>query len=156
MYILSTDVFFSWGPTEEEINQALTDVFPAWAIFEQPVSWKPEPAKVGEIIREASLFEETFALNPAVTLVTLGVSLDWQLPPDSDLYSRAIATGRRLEHLWHEWAHPDNEYIRVRHPNLANDGATYALYIFFNQDLEKLQLWCDTYQKLFGASPRHR
>ncbi|PWH12052.1 MAG: hypothetical protein DDG60_15140, partial [Anaerolineae bacterium] len=123
-----------------------------WAIFEQPVSWKPEPAKVGEIIREASLFEETFALNPAVTLVTLGVSLDWQLPPDSDLYSRAIATGDRLHSLWFEWTDSENETLRANHSNIAN-AATYALYAFLGYDEEKLTLWRNAYSSLFGEDP---
>lgn len=156
LYVLSTDVFFSWGPKDEEITQALAADFPEWADFEQTIEGGTQPSTIGYLIEVASLWQETFALNPAVTLVTLGVSLDWQLPPDGDLYSRAIATGERLHSLWFEWTNPENGHIRARHPELANDGATYALYTFFNQDIEKLQVWCDTYQQLFGDSPLHR
>ncbi|RME57265.1 hypothetical protein D6779_09010 [Candidatus Parcubacteria bacterium] len=150
LYVLSTDIFFSWGPKDEEITQALAADFPEWANFEQTLPDMSHPLKIGEVMVAASLGQETFALNPTVTLVTMGVSLDWQLPPDGDLYSRAIATGKRLEHLWHEWTHPDNENIRVRYPNLANDGATYALYAFFDYDREKLQVWAAEYDVLFG------
>ena len=151
LYILSNDEFFALGPKEEELNRALENNFPEWANYEQNVRWDSEPAKLGEIVREAS-FQEQFALNPAVTLVTLGESLDWQLPSDSDLFLQSMTIGERLNYLWFEWANPENENIRVQNPEVSN-GATYALYVFFDHDKDRLQAWQDTYYRLFGEYP---
>jgi len=87
LYILSNKEFYAFGPDDDELDQALADHYPEWANFTQSVQWSSEPAKVGEIVSEAS-FDEKFALNPAVTLTTLGTSLDWQIPPDGDLFAQ--------------------------------------------------------------------
>jgi len=150
LYVLSDDVFFAFGPASEEIDQALADNYPEWANYEQNVSWDTEPAKLGEIVREAS-FQEKFALNSEVTLVTLGESLHWQLPSDSDLFLQSLTIGERLVRLWDEYSHPDNESIRSSYPEVTN-GATYALYAFFNYDKERLKAWCDAYHMLFETS----
>lgn len=153
LYVLGTGVFFSLGPSDNEIDRALKNTFPAWAAFQQRILGYSELASVGEIIEAASLGQEKFSLNPAVTLITLGLKLDWQLPPDGDLYSQSLIVGEQLHHNWFQWNNPDNEQLRLRYPNLADDGATYALYEFFDHDIEKLQNWCNTYQALFAGSP---
>ncbi|MBI5840647.1 MAG: M23 family metallopeptidase, partial [Chloroflexi bacterium] len=56
---------------------------------------------------------------------------------------------KRLNHLVFEWTNPENEDIRTRYPEVSN-GATYALYVFFDYDQGKLQAWHDAYVKLFG------
>lgn len=151
VYVLSDDVFFAYGPSAEELDQVLTANYPEWANYEQNVSWYPEPVTVGKIVREAS-FQERFALNPAVTLVTLGESLNWQLPANTDLFLQSLSIGERLHHLWFEWTNPENEQIRAQFPEVTN-AATYALYVFFGYDLENLRAWCMSYQELFGTAP---
>ncbi len=153
LYVLSDDVIFAWGSSKEDLNQALASIFPKWADFRQEVSWTPKRVTAGKVMVEAS-FQEQFALNPAVTLVTVGVSLNWKLPSDGNLYWPARNTGKRLVRLWYEYNHPENDAIRAYYPEVAN-AATYALYVFFGYDEEKLQTWCDTYQTLFRASPLH-
>ena len=140
--------------TEDELNQALANNFPEWANYEQNVRWSSEPAKLGEIVLNAS-FQEQFALNPAVTLITLGESMNWQLPSNSDLFFQSLDISERLNKLVFEWTNPENEAIRAHYPEVSN-GATYALYVFFNYDIERLQTWCNTYQQLFGTSSSHR
>ncbi|MBI5842770.1 MAG: hypothetical protein HZB19_21980, partial [Chloroflexi bacterium] len=54
LYVLSSDEIFAWGVTEEELNQALTNNFPEWANYEQNVRWDTKPAKLGEIVLNAS------------------------------------------------------------------------------------------------------
>jgi hypothetical protein len=149
--VLDDQVFVALGPSGEELDQALADNYPEWANYKQNVSWYPEPVTVGKIVREAS-FQEKFALNPEVTLVTLGESLSWQLPSDGDLFLQSLAIGERLNYLWYEWINPENEQIRAQFPEVTN-GANYALYAFFNYDEEKLQTWHVTYQNLFGKDP---
>jgi hypothetical protein len=151
LYVLSDDVFFALGPSGEELNQALANSYSEWANYRQNVSWYPEPVTVGKIVREAS-FQERFALNSAITLVTLGESLNWQIPSNSDLFSESLTVGERLHHLWFEWTNPENKQIRAQFSEVAN-AATYALYVYFGYDRAKLQTWCMTYQRLFGTSP---
>jgi hypothetical protein len=105
----------------------------------------------GVVVAEAS-FQERFALNPAVTLVTVGVNLDWKLFIDGNLYWPSRSTGERLVHLWFEYSAPEHAALRADYPEVAN-AATYALYVFFDRDQAKLQVWCNTYQKLFKTSP---
>ena len=154
LYVLSSNEIFAWGVTEDELNQALANNFPEWANYEQNVRWSSEPAKLGEIVLNAS-FQEQFALNPAVTLITLGESMNWQLPSNSDLFFQSLDISERLNKLVFEWTNPENEAIRAHYPEVSN-GATYALYVFFNYDIERLQTWCNTYQQLFGTSSSHR
>jgi len=142
-------MFFSFGPSGEELDQTLMDNYPDWANYEQNVSWYSEPVKMSKIVREAS-FQEKFSLNSAVTLVTLGESRNWQLPSGSDLFSETLAIGEKLHHLWFEWTNPENEQIRVQFPKVTN-AATYALYVFFDHDVARLQTWCNTYEQLFGS-----
>jgi hypothetical protein len=151
LYVLSDEVFFALGPSEEELDQALANNYPEWANYEQNVRWKTESAKLGEIVREAS-FQEKFVLNSEVTLVTLGESLNWQIPANTDLFLRSLDISERLNHLWFEWTNPENVQIRARYPEITN-AATYAVYIFFGQDESQLQTWCNTYQRLFETPP---
>jgi len=54
-----------------------------------------------------------------------------------------------------EWIKPENEQVRAQHPQISN-GATYALYVFFEGNEDRLQTWCNTYRQLFGESSLHR
>ena len=146
---LDDQVFFALGPSGEELDQALANNYPEWANYQQNVSWYSEPVKVGKVVREAS-FQEEFALNSGVTLVTLGESLDWQLPSTTDVFSESLVVGETLTNLWSEWINPENEQIRAQYPEVSN-GATYALYAFFDFDTVRLQAWQDSYQRLFGS-----
>jgi len=148
LYALSDDVFFSYGPSEEELDQALRDIYPDWANYDQDVSWYSEPVRMSKVVREAS-FQERFSLNSTITLVTLGESWNWRLPSDSDLFSESLAIGEELHHLWFKWTNPGNEDIRAQFSEVAN-AATYAIYAFFDYDLEKLEAWQQEYDKLFG------
>ncbi len=154
LILLDKDVLYANGPSSKEIQQALAGTFPEWAAFTQAFERgeKTYVYDIGKVMRTASL-AETFSLNPAITLVTLGVSLDWQLPPDGDLYSRAYAIGERLDHLYWEYAF-NNDRIQSQYPEVAN-GATYALYLYFDRDQEVLRIWCETYYALFSQLPFH-
>lgn len=151
LYVLSEKEFFAFGPSEAKLDEVLVGNYPDWSSFEQNVSWYSEPVKVGKII-EAASFREQYSFNPAVTLVTLGESLGWQIPADGDLYTRALETSEALIRPALERIKPDNEQLPAQYPQIAN-GATYALHIFFEGDVGRLQAWCNTYQWMFGTSP---
>ena len=115
------------------------------------VSWSTQPETLGEIINSASL--DTYLnlqINSGVILVTLGETLGWQLPTNTDLYLKATEISTVLNRPDLDWDNPYNESLRSQFPQVAN-GGTYALYIYFNYDHDQLQSWCNTYQQMFGV-----
>jgi len=76
------------------------------------------------------------------------MDLDWQLPIDGDLYGRARQIGKTLYDFYGEYY--TEEQVRAAFPDIAN-AATYALYIFFGGDLNRVMDWCQTYQAFFGS-----
>jgi hypothetical protein len=102
------------------------------------------------------IFHETSAspewgtgVNPAIVLVTYGVEHDWGLPANGDLISEVERIRGVLYQHNLEWTL--DEVDKSQYP-VAN-GATYALYRYFNSDLSKLESWCRTYVRVYGASP---
>jgi len=153
LYLLSDQEFRDLRTHEGILDQALAAHYPEWANYTQSVPWSTQPVKLGEIIVSASYDEEAnLQINPAVTLVTLGDSLDWQLPSNTDLYLKSQEISTELNRLSFDWEDPQNENLRSQYPEVTNSG-TYALYIFFNSRLDRLQRWCSTYQQLFGTPP---
>ena len=158
LYILHNDVFNHRGPDGKELDMALFRMYSQWASFSQILGWYEEPLSAGRIIEEASSKEPDLQVNSAVTLVTVGMLLNWQLLPDADLFSQARAVSERLDDLYWEyfnWKHFDDNQDKEtqRHYQDAGNAATYAIYAFFEYDREVLSEWCETYQNLFGQSP---
>ena len=152
-YVLSDLKFRDLWSHVKEMDQALAKYYPDWALYEQIVSWDAEPVKLSEIINSASLNNElNLQVNSTVVLVTLGTSMDWQLPANNDLYLESREISLKLNDLAMEWERPGNENIHAQFPEVAN-AVTYALYLFHDKELERLRDWCHTYMRLFGASP---
>lgn len=153
LYILSDKEFFDLWSHKREIDQALANTYPEWASYTQKVSWDTQPAKISEIVNSASLDEElNIQVNSMVALVVLGMSLDWKLPTNIDLYLKSKEINQNLSHLTFEWDGLGNELVHTRFPEVSN-SATYALYVFFNYDKQKLKEFCNTYQRLFRTTP---
>jgi hypothetical protein len=142
LFILHNDVLFYSLVDEEILDKALLNNYLEWSSFRQKLDWRDEPVSAGIIIDDAS-FAETFQLNPAVTLVTVGLHLDWELPPDNDLFTISRSTGEKLD---------DQTKIKTKYPEVGN-AATYSIYAFFEYDQAILEDWCKTYVKLFDESP---
>ncbi len=122
---------------------------PAWADFRQEV--RGEVRSAGVIFHEiAAGAEWGTGVNPAVILVTYGVAYDWALPPGGDLASQVDAIREALYQADLAWSL--GRVDRTRYPQIAN-GPTYALYHYFNADLQKLEAWCRTYVEVYGAPP---
>jgi hypothetical protein len=152
-FVISDKEFFDLWSHEKEIDQALANNFPEWASYTQKVSWDTKPVEISEIVNSASLDEElNVQVNSRVALVVLGMSLEWNIPKEIDLYVRSKEINLKLSHLTLEWDKPGNESIQARFPEISN-SATYALYVFFNYDKEKLKQFCNTYQRLFRTTP---
>lgn len=151
LYLLSDQEFRDLRTHQGILNQALAIHYPEWANYTQMVPSSTQPVNLGEIMVAVSLDEEAnLQINAAVTLVTLGDSLDWQLPSNTDLYLKSQEISTELNRLSLDWDNPYNESLRSQYPEVANSG-TYALYIFFDSRLDRLQRWCNTYQQLFGT-----
>jgi hypothetical protein len=152
-FVISDKEFFELRTHNKEIDLALANHYPEWARYTQNVSWDTEPVKISEIVNSASIDEErNVQVNSKVTLVVLGMSLEWNIPKNIDLYSTSEEINLNLSHLTLEWDKPGNESVQARFPRISN-SATYALYVFFNYDKEKLKQFCDTYQRLFPMTP---
>jgi hypothetical protein len=153
LYLLSDQEFRDLRTTPGKLDQVLTNNYPEWANYTQMVPWSTQPVKLGEIIVSVSHDEESnLQINAAVTLVTLGDSLNWQLPSNTDIYLRSQEISTELNRLSFDWENPFDDSLRRQYPEVANSG-TYALYAFFDYNLDRLQSWCNTYQKLFGNLP---
>ncbi|WKZ49166.1 MAG: hypothetical protein QY306_07330 [Anaerolineales bacterium] len=95
---------------------------------------------------------QNIGVNPRALLVTTGVALDWQIPEDHDLKEDIIQTGVALTQSYREFRF--NEELQAKYPQVAN-AASYALYAFFDYDLEKLEVWQQEYDRMFGdVQPR--
>jgi hypothetical protein len=47
-----------------------------------------------------------------------------------------------------EYRHQED--VRDAYPQIGN-AATYALYRYFDEDLEKVEEWCKTFHGMFGV-----
>ncbi len=148
--ILQDDIFFHPGPGDEEIVSVIAEKFPEWSLFSQNLEWRKEPANIGQIIGDAS-FAEDFQINSSVTLVTVGIQLNWKIPDDGDLFSVARSTARKLDLLFWEFAFNQNE-IQKQFPQI-NNPATYAISAFFDHDQQNINNWHKSYLDLFGIDP---
>jgi len=153
LYLLSDQEFRDLRTTPGKLDQVLTINYPEWANYTQMVPSSTQPVNLGKIIVSVSHDEEAnLQINPAVTLVTLGDSLDWQLPSNTDLYLKSQEISIELNRLSFAWENPFDDSLRRQYPEIANSG-TYALYAYFSYNLDRLQTWCNTYQQLFGIPP---
>jgi len=151
LYLLSDQQFRDLRTTAGKLDQALVVHYPEWQNYTtQVIPWSTQPIKLGEIIVSVSHDEESnIQLNPAVTLVTLGESLNWHFPSNSDFYLEAQEISIELNRLSLDWDNPYNESLRSQYMQIANAGS-YALYVFFDYDLKKLEAWVQEYDKMFG------
>lgn len=105
------------------------------------------PVPLSVIIIDASIQKE-YQISPIVTLVTLGESLDWELPDDGDIETRAKNISKQLHDSFADWYLSESGEYQKEYPQIEN-AATYALYQFFQGDTKRLKSWCVSIQNLF-------
>ncbi len=138
------------------LQQALEQRAPAWAQYRVETVGNPVHPLRGSLAEY--IWDQAHApltlVNPRVLLVTAGVALDWQLPQDRPLPDAISEIGGQL---WeYDLAFRFDPQVRAQYPHVAN-AASYALYAFFEYDLEKLDVWQREYDTLFGhLQPRIR
>ena len=151
--VVSTDMFTAierGGPPL--LDQVLVEQNPAWADFQQYSHGELRSA--GIIIYETAFGppspELGLGVNPAVLLVTYGVDKNWELPANSDLESEVDNIRAILHQRQNYWT---LGIIDLDKYSMLANGATYALYYYFDGDLSKLEEWCRTYVRVFNKSP---
>jgi hypothetical protein len=148
--VLSQDLFTALEPGGPTVfDRILTEQNPAWADFLQYDHGEMRSA--GVIFHETAFGPELgTGINPAVLLVTYGVERNWELPTNGDLVSE-------VDHIRAVLREHESDLILGKvdlsqYPMVGN-GATYALYRYFNGDLSKLEDWCHTYVQVYQESP---
>jgi len=149
LYLLSTNLFGAMHPGgPSTFIRILIDKNPAWADFQQEDHGEMRAA--GYIFYESSFGPEMgMGANPAVVLVVYGVKNNWAPPVNGDLVSVVYQIRDSLYHDEAEWNFGDIDLSQ--YPPIAN-GATYALYRYFDGNEQKLESWCRTYEEVYGES----
>lgn len=128
------------------MQRALETHHPVWAQY----TWEDSDGKERNLAYYLwnKSRAQMIGVNPRVLLVTAGLALDWQIPSDKDLLDSIAEQGVTLTEHYREFKF--NEDLRELFPQVANDP-TYALYAFYNYDLNKLNNWVSEYDLLFGT-----
>jgi hypothetical protein len=90
---------------------------------------------------------QMIGVNPRILLVTAGVTLGWQIPNDHNVRDDIVKVGVALTQHYRDFRF--NEELRSAYPQIGN-AASYALYAFFDYDLERLSAWQQEYDRMFG------
>ncbi len=143
--LLDEDTFFSWGPTSNEIYQAIIALHPQWQDFSQFLY--SEQWDVGDVYQQAAFCGEGCGVNPAILGIALSMRLRWEIPHDGDLFLRATQAAEEFYHYY--LLYYLEESVREDYPHIGN-AATYSLYRFLGRDLAAVNEWCTTYQAMFG------
>jgi len=150
IYILSTKQFGALEPGgPNTFNRILIAQNPVWEDFRQKDH--------GEMRIAGVIFHETAwghtlgtGVNPAVLLITYGIERNWDLPAYGALVAKVDQIRGSLYQHELEWIL--GEVDQSQYPAIKN-GATYALFRYFNGSQEHLEIWCRTYVDVFGESP---
>ncbi|GEM_PF-1906744 len=147
-FVSGDELFYSYLVVNStNLDEILKNNFPDWKNFSQSIISSNTPVPLSVIIVDASI-QKKYQINPAVTLVTLGESLDWELPFDGDIETRAKNISIQLHDSFADWYLSESGEYQEKYPQIEN-AATYALYQFFQGDEEKLESWCLSIQNLF-------
>jgi hypothetical protein len=118
------------------LQEALDEYHPEWA----------QEDELAEYVWDSS-HTQNIGVNPRVLLVTAGVSLDWQVIEGNNLLEDISRAGVALTQHYREFRF--NEELQANYPQVAN-AESYALFVFFDYDLEKLNAWQQEYDQMFG------
>ncbi len=150
LIVVSNDYFVSSLSNEgvKQFEAALARAYPEWAalrIREGEQEWS-----LGTFLQIISGPGRRNAVSPEVLVVTVGMKYRWQIPQNRDLARVFIRTGVQMTEDYAAFLNQPE--IRQQHPQVGN-AATYALYRYFNGDMQKLQAWRQSYIRIFGIDP---
>ncbi len=144
----NSDVGWELGIWEaiDVMQQALEEYHPEWALYSYKDSSSEERNVAYYLWNHSNA--QFVIVNPRVLMVTAGITLDWQIPVDKDLGFAITEIGVALTQHYRDFRF--DESLQELYP-MVESPASYALYAYFNYDLEKLRLWMDEYDLMFGA-----
>jgi len=137
-----------------QVKSKLNDNYPEFSNFHQTVYYQQSDKTVEyddalTLINQASGWDPHY-LNPFIILVTVGERLNWEPPPNGDLYHLSKSVRDTL--LDHYRDYERNTDIRSQNPSI-NNAATYMIYAYFESDMEDMENWCKSYLYLIGQDP---
>ena len=153
IYVLSTDQFDALEPGgPNTFDRILISQNPAWEDFQQKIAvMDGERWTAGQIFDSFAWgYELGTGVNPAVILITYAVERDWALPAYGALVAKVDQIRASLYKYELEWGL--GKVDQSQFPPIAN-GATYALYRYFDGNNNRLETWCRTYLDVYGESP---
>ena len=153
IYILSPRQFDALSPGgPNTFDRILISQNPSWEGFLQEIKEMD-----GELWTAGQIFDSYGwgsrlgkGVNPAVLLITYGVERNWELPTYGALVAKVVQIRTLLNRYESEWFR--GEVDQSQYPAI-NNGASYALYRYYDGNQEKLEMWCRTYVDIFGESP---
>ncbi|NOR89914.1 MAG: hypothetical protein GQ524_06635 [Anaerolineales bacterium] len=104
----------------------------------------------GTIIDQYAFYPYGKGVSPAVIFVTYAVERNWELPAYGAMIAKVEQIRILLNNYETDWIL--NEVDRTKLPHLKN-GASFAIYMYFDGDKKILEKWCRTYLEIFGESP---
>ena len=151
LIVVSNDYFASSLSNEgvKQFEAALARAYPEWAalrIREGEQEWS-----LGTFLQIISGPGRRNAVSPEVLVVTVGMKYRWQIPQKGDLARVFIRTGVQMTEDYAAFLNQPE--IRHQHPQVGN-AATYALYRYFEGNIQKLREWHATFVWIFGYDPR--
>lgn len=150
IYILSPRQFGAMDPGgPNTFDSILISQNPSWEDYRQKDHGEMRTA--GVIFHEHA-WGPTMGtgVNPAVLLITYGIERNWELPAYGALVAKVVQIRTLLNRYEREWFR--GEVDQSQYPAIKN-GATYALFRYFDGNQESLEIWCRAYVDVFGESP---
>jgi hypothetical protein len=133
------------------MQAALVQHHPEWSLYTYQNSSQKERNISYTIWNRSN--SQTIVVNPRVLMVTAGITLDWKIPTDKDLRLAISEVGVAMTQHYRDYQF--DESLQEQYPQVWNPSS-YALYAYFNYDLEQLKGWADEYDMMFGAmQPRY-
>jgi hypothetical protein len=149
IYVLSPKRFGSIGPgNSKEFDQILISHNPDWEEYRQ--QHDDDMWTAGVIISQYAFYPHGKGVSPSVIFVTYAVERDWELPAYGAMIAKVEQIRVSLNTAESDWFL--DEVDRTKLPPIKN-GASYALYMYFDGDIDLLEKWCRTYLDVFGESP---
>jgi hypothetical protein len=132
-------------------NRTLIEKNPAWEGFTQydedlQHTWE----EAGDIFLGKKFIQVGEGVAPGVLLITYGIEYNWEPPENGDLIVRVVYTRDLLWAYFISWWKGNVD--KSLYPPIDN-AATYALYRYFDGDMDKLEQWCSTFVEVFKEIP---
>ncbi len=109
LILLDDDRYSSFGPPSSKMDAAVFNLHPQWEHFRQEVLG--QSLTIGNVFEQAAFGGPEYGVNPAILLIAVGMRLDWEVPPDGDMFLRAEQAAREM-HPHYVAFYTEESYVR--------------------------------------------